>query len=155
MNSCQNDFLVSFCCKCMNLIHYMRDLTASDTTSCIRNDTVSTELITAVLNFDICAYMLCCMINCQFFIFFCLVDLEHMFLSDVLLLIFLEYLDNISLLIVSKDQVYSLIFIQFPFICLYITSGCDHDSIRVHFLCFVQHLSGFTVCNVGYCTGIN
>ena len=97
----------------------MRDLTASDTTSCIRNDTVSTELITAVLNFDICAYMLCCMINCQFFIFFCLVDLEHMFLPGVLLLIFLEYLDNISLLIVSKDQVYSLIFIQFSFICLY------------------------------------
>ena len=155
MNSCQNDFLVSFCCKCTNLVHYMRDLTASDTSSCIRNDAVSTELITAVLNFDICAYMLCCMINCQFFIFFCLVDLDHMFLPGMLLLIFLEHLDNISFLIVSKDQVYCLIFIQFPLICLYITSGCDHNSIRVHFLCFVQHLSGFTVCNIGYCTGIN
>ena len=99
--------------------------------------------------------MLCGMADRQFFVFFCLVDLEHMFLSGMLLFIFFKYLDNVSLLVVSKDQVYGFILVQFSLVRLYIASGCDDNGIRIHFFCLVKHLSGFTVCNVSYRTGID
>ena len=73
----------------------------------------------------------------------------------MLFFIFFQSFHNLCFLIVSKDQIHSSIFFQFLCVSLYITSGCDHDSIRVHFLCFVQHLSGLAVCHIRHRTGVD
>ena len=78
MDSCKDHFLIPFFRKCTDLLQHTFNIPASDTASCIGNDTVRTELIASVLNLDICPYMFCCMINGKFLILFCLIDLDHM-----------------------------------------------------------------------------
>ena len=77
-----------------------------------------------------------------------------MFLFGMLLFIFFQNLYNVLLLIISQDQVYGVIFVQLSFVCLYITSGCNNNGIRIHLFRLMEHLSGFTVCNIGNCTCI-
>ena len=142
MNSCKNYFLIPFFCKGMDFLQHTFNVTASDTASRIRNNTVRTELITSVLNLDVCPYMFCCMINGKILILFCLVDLNHMgAMSRFIFRIFCQCFHNIDLLVISKYKVNGFVFFQLITTGLYITSRCYHDCFRIHFFCFMKHLS--------------
>jgi len=99
--------------------------------------------------------MLCRAADLQFLVFPGLVDLDNMRLALVFFLIFRKNLHNVFFLVVSKHQVYRLILFQLALIGLHVASGGYHYGIRVHLLRFVEHLAGFTVCNIGYRTGID
>ena len=142
MNSCKNYFLIPFFCKGMDFLQHTFNVTASDTASSIRNNTVRTELITSVLNFDVCPYTFCCMINGKFLILFCLIDFDHMgTMARFVFRIFGQCLHNIDLLVISQNKINGFVFFQFLATGLYITARCHHDRFRIHFFCFVEHLS--------------
>ena len=84
-----------------------------------------------------------------------MVNFNHLHLFCMLFFIFFQSFHNLCFLIVSKDQIHSSIFFQFLCVSLCITTCSHHDRIRIHFFCFMKHLSGFTVCNVGDRTGID
>ena len=142
MDSCKNYFPIPFFCKGMDFLQHTFNVTASDTASSIRNNTVRTELIASVLNLDICPYMFCCMINGKFLILFCLIDLDHMgTMARFVFRIFGQCLHNIDLLVISQNKINGFVFFQFLATGLYITARCHHDRFRIHFFCFVEHLS--------------
>ena len=142
MDSCKDHFLIPFFRKCTDLLQHTFNIPASDTASCIGNDTVRTELIASVLNLDICPYMFCCMINGKFLILFCLIDLDHMgTMARFVFRIFGQCLHNIDLLVISQNKINGFVFFQFLATGLYITARCHHDRFRIHFFGFVEHLS--------------
>ena len=49
-----------------------------------RNDTIRTKLIASILHFDICSRVLCSLTNLHFFVFFCMIDINHCFLNLLL-----------------------------------------------------------------------
>ena len=101
--------------------------------------------------------MLCCVSDFQFFIFFCVVDINDSGCVTRFLWFFhksFQCFYDLSLLIISKDQIYGSICFQFLCICLNIAACSYYDCVRVHFFCFVKHLTRFAVCNIGNCTGI-
>ena len=155
MDSCKDYLFVPSCSQCLNFLYDLGNLTAAHPASGIGNDTVSTELIASILYFDIGTHMLCCMTDLQLFIFLCLVNFDHMLLFFVLALIFLQHLYNLFFLIIAKNQIHSFVFIQFSLICLHIAPCCHHNGIRIHFFCFMQHLPGFSVCNIRHRTCID
>ena len=142
MDSCKNYLLISFLCKCTDFFQYTFNITAPHTASCIRDDAVGTKLITSVLNLYICSYMLRCMIDRKIFVFFCLIDLDHVrAVARFVLSIFCQCIHDISLLVVAKHKVDRLVFFQLFSACLHITACCHNNCIRVHFFCLVKHLS--------------
>ena len=96
-----------------------------------------------------------CLLNGKLLILFCVVDFDHLHLFGMFFLILFQNFHDLCLLIISEDQVNRVVFFEFFCVCLCIASGSYHDRIRVHFFCLVQHLSGFTVCNIRNRTGID
>ena len=155
MNSSQNHFLISSCCKCTYLVQHFSNLSAANAASRIRDNTIRAKLVASVLHLDIGPHMFCRVAYRKFLIFFCLVYLDHFYFLDMFFFIFFQSFYNMLFLIVSKDQIHRTVFFQLLCICLDITSCRHNNGVRIHFFCLMKHLSGFTVCNVGYCTGIN
>ena len=98
--------------------------------------------------------MLSCTADFQFFIFLCLVNLNNMSLTLVFFFKFSQNFHNIFFLVISKYQIYCFVRFQFSLVSLYITSCCYYHRIRVHLFRLVKHLTGLTVCNICYRTGI-
>ena len=132
----------------------MFQVTASDTSSRIRNDAVRTKLIAPILDLDIRAGMLCCMSDLHLLIFFLMVDIKQLFFYFMLsIVILVQNRDQVFLFIISNYDVHTRVDIFSS--CLHITA-CRHNyRIRVHFPCFMKHLPGFAVCNIGNCTCID
>ena len=55
--------------------------------------------------------------------------------------IFRQCFHNIDLLVISQNKINGFVFLQFISTGLYIASRCYHDRFRIHFFCFVKHLS--------------
>ena len=155
MDPCKDNFFVTSCRKSTYFLKNLCDLSAAYTSSCIRDDAVSTELVASVLDFDIGTYMFRGVTDGKVLVFLCLVDLDDLYLLGMFFFVFFESFYDLFLLVVSKDQVHSTVCFQFLCVCLDITSCCHDNGIRIHFFCFVEHLSGFAVCDIGDCAGID
>ena len=155
MDSGQNHFLIASCCKCTYLVQHFSNLSAANTASRIRDDAIRTELVASVLHLDIGPYMFCRIAYGKLLVFFCLVDLDHFYFFGVFFFIFFQRFYDLLFLIISKDQIHSAVLFQLLCICLDITSCCHNNGIRIHFFCLMEHLSGFAVCDIGDCTGID
>lgn len=97
----------------------------------IRNHTIRTELIAAVLDFQVCSCMFFGTVDLQFFIFFCMIDI-HTFRGFLLgwSIVFQygnEFLFLLFPIMISIDASASAFCIR-----LDITSGCHHNGIRIH-----------------------
>ena len=68
MNTSQDDFFITTHCQTFCLCFNIFDLPASYPSSCIRNNTIGTELIASILDLHICTGMLCCVGQAQFLI---------------------------------------------------------------------------------------
>ena len=142
MYPCQHNFFISICCKTCNLFHHIRFLSASDPASGIRYNTVTAELVTSVLHFDIRPRMFRSLRQMKRFILLCVIDIEY-FLPESLLafLVFSENTQKILLLIIANHNVNAGVYLPFLLHCLDVTSCCHHHCIRIHFFRFVKHLA--------------
>ena len=154
MDTGKNHLFASIACQRFYFLYDLFFSAAAYTSSRIGNDAVAAELITAILYLHISSGMLCGFRDRHIFILFCVIDIDQRFLHGTAFIMF-QNTDQIFFAVISDNNVDRRVFFQLSSCCLHITSGCHHDRMRIHFLCFVQHLSGFTICNVGYCTGIN
>ena len=59
MDPGQHHFLIAVSCKCPDLLKDLFHLSASDSSPCIGNNAIGTELVAAILNLDIGTLMLC------------------------------------------------------------------------------------------------
>ena len=87
MDSGKYNFLVTFCSKCFHFTQHFFDFSAADTSSRKRNDTVSTELITAILYFQIGSGVFHRFFQRQFLILFCVIDIDQRFLHGTAFII--------------------------------------------------------------------
>jgi len=141
MNSRQHDFLVSVFRQICHFCYYIFFCPASDSSSRIRDNTVRTKLVAAILHLDICSRMLPLFCQMQILIFFCMIDIDHFPQITVCFFICLQRCQKILLFIVSEYNINTWIDHLLFSLCLHITAGCDHNSIRIHLSCPMQHLS--------------
>ena len=76
MDPRQYHFLTAGCCKAFYFIYHILCLFAADPSSGIRDDTVGTELVAAVLHFQVCSCMFFGTVNLQIFILFRVIDVH-------------------------------------------------------------------------------
>ena len=76
MDPCQYHFLTTGCCKPFHFPYNILCFFTADPSPCIRNHTIRTELIAAVLDFQVCSCMFFGTVDLQFFIFFCMIDIH-------------------------------------------------------------------------------
>ena len=79
-----------------------------------------------------------------------LIDLDHMAAVRTVFKILFQDRNQILLFIVSDNNINGRICFRLLRGCLHITPRCHNDCIRIHFLCFMQHLSGLTVRDIGH-----
>ena len=63
MNSGKHDFFITLCCQIFYFFNDFLWIFTADSSSCVRNDTIRTELITTILYFNICSCMLVYLMN--------------------------------------------------------------------------------------------
>ena len=95
MDPCKDNFFVTSCRKGTYFLKDLCDLSAAHTASCIRDDTVSTELVASILDFDIGTYMFCGVTDGKLLVFLCLVDLDDFYLLGMFFFVFLELLRSV------------------------------------------------------------
>ena len=131
MNAGQNDLLVALLCQCRNLGQHMVKLPAPYPASCIRNNTVAAELVTAILHLDKSARMLRCSGQGKFLVFL----LRRIDIDDSGALFFLKIIfqkcDKFILLVIANDQIHRCILPDFIRICLDITACRNNNRIRI------------------------
>ena len=105
MNSRQHDFLVSVFRQICHFCYYIFFCPASDSSSRIRDNTVRTKLVAAILHLDICSRMLPLFCQMQILIFFCMIDIDHFPQITVCFFICLQRCQKILLFIVSEYNI--------------------------------------------------
>ena len=152
---------------------YLCHVPAAHPSSGIGNDTVTAELVTAILHFDIGSGMLCRAGNRKFLIFFCMIDINDipMYLS-ILLADFRLCCCPRSCLDTSSRVCNQSSFFSGCYPIIMSTSAAilvlpllplpEHNSRPqlqwhrwIHLFCFMKHLSGFTVCHICHRTGVD
>ena len=134
---------------------------APHASSCVRDDTISTELVAAVLDFDIRPRVISRPGQMKRLILLRPPDLFHLSYTRMLpasfgalTLIFLENPDKILFVIISEHNIDARIHF-FSILRLDITSGSHNHRIRVHLPGAMKHLAGFPVRNIGHGTGVD
>ena len=154
MDTGKNHLFASIACQRFYFLYDLFFSAAAYTTSRIGNDAVAAELITAILYFQIGSGVFHRFFQRQFLILFCVIDIDQRFLHGTAFIMF-QNTDQIFFAVISDNNVDCRVFFQLSSCCLHITSGCHHDRMRIHFLCFVQHLSGLAVCHIRHRTGVD
>ena len=154
VNPCKNYFLIAIP---RQKFHFPADLLllpAAHPSSCIRNNTVTAELIAAVLHLDIRSGMLRRPGDGEFFIFICPVNVNHP-AGMTALPGLLQYRDNFLFLIIAHDHVHHLISFQLILSILHITACRHNQCLRIHLFGLMQHLTGFPIRNICHRTRID
>ena len=155
MNSCKYKFLISVFCQTKHFLQNFLFSSASYPSSYVGNNAVATKLIASVLHLQIRSCMLSCTGKLKLFIFYRLVQTyQILFLSASLFIIF-QHKQQILLSVISQYNINGIINIFHILLCLHVTACCNNNCLWIHLSCFMEHLSGFSVCNVGYCTSID
>ena len=160
MDSCQYDFFISAFCQLFYFPNHIFSFPASHPSSCIGNNTVGAKLIASILYFDICAGMFSRMGQMKLLILRSMTNIYNFFLNSSLpaslfplLPIVFQDSGKLLLFVVTDHDIDP--FLQLISPRLHIAACRNNNRIGIHFSCPVNHLSGFPVCHIGYCTGIN
>ena len=140
MYSCHNNLMAATFRKLAHLINNILNFSASDSSSCKRNNTVCAELITTILNLNICPCMRQACIDFKIFIFSGLIYINKRIIYISSFEIFFKNFDNLSLSVISYNYIYCLIRKKlFPGL-LDITACSHNNRIRIVLLSLVKHL---------------
>ena len=140
MYSCHNNLMAATFRKLPHLINNILNFSASYSSSCKRNNTVCAELITTILNLNICPCMRRACIDFKIFIFSGLIYINKRIIYISSFEIFFKNFDNLSLSVISYNYIYRLIRKKlFPGL-LDITACSHNNRIRIVLLSLVKHL---------------
>lgn len=114
MDTGKNDLLISALCQFPGLSLHIPDLPAPDPSPGIGNDTVTAELIAAVLDFQKGPGMLACSFQMEFFILLLsVIDVNAAVLDTMLLLIFADQSEQILFAVISDQNIDSVVLAAF------------------------------------------
>ena len=156
MDSSQHHFPVALVHQTLDFFHDLFRLSASDSSSGIRNDAVAAELITAVLDLNKCPGVIRDLVDVKCLILsgFPNIDqriLFHMFSCEI----FIQQRYQVFFPVIADDHVYGGVLFQLFSCRLHVAACCHHHCVRIHFLCPVQHLPGLAVRDIGDRTGVD
>ena len=159
MNAGQNNFPDAALRERADLLQDLLRISAADPASGIGNQAVGTELIAAVLNFDISPgvrgrlqlhgfeHRVLCQIRIG--------GAAQRLVSPVSRKISLDQLNDLSLFVVADQQVHCLVPLGLVPAGLRITADCHHQRLRILFPDTVKHLPAFAVGYSGDRTGVD
>ena len=162
MYPCQHNFLIPLSGQFPHFFQNVFFLPASDTPPDIRNDAVRTELIAAVLNFNICPCMPYRLLQPHSFIFLGRADINNRCAVQSFPLFYLRYFpfpacqiflqdgNQILLLIIPHCQVHARVPEYLVLPGLHIAPYRHHNRFRVPFPGTVKHLPAFPVRNISH-----
>ena len=125
MDSGQDCLFVAVIRKLLDFPKHTVPGAASDPSPDIRNDTVGTELVAAVLHLYVCAGMFCRLLKVQFLVFIGMVDVQYFFFKPFFAgLKSFQYLNQILLAVVPNHNIHT--FLLLALLCLDVTAACHH-----------------------------